>query len=308
MAGQPRADVLTPRSRGIATVLVRVLVLNLLVAAAKIAFGYWSGAVSILSDGFHSLTDSASNVMGLVAIRVARRPADPSHPYGHRKFETLAAAGIVVFLLLALVEIVETSIGRFGSGEVPIVTGASFFVMIATLLVNLAVVRYETAAGARLQSEVLIADAHHTRSDVWTSLAVIGALAGVQLGWPLLDPLAALLVAVFIGRAGYQIAREASGVLADEVVLDSAEITRVVRSVPEVIGCHRIRTRGAADHVFLDLHVWFPPDMRLDDAHRLSHVVKDRLLVGFPGLVDVVIHIEPPERIGLADRSEIDDR
>jgi cation diffusion facilitator family transporter len=302
VADESRPRVLTARSQAqthsrageIGRVLVRVLVLNLLVAVAKIAFGYWTGAVSILSDGFHSLTDSASNVMALVGIRVARQPADHSHPYGHRKFETLAAAGIFVFLLLVLVQVLQRAVARFESGEAPEVTGLSFAVMIGTLLVNLVVVRYEAGAGRRLQSEVLKADAHHTRSDVYTSLTVIAALVGVTVGWPLLDPLAAVIVAGFIGHAGYEVAREASGVLADQVVLDAADVTRVVRSVPEVVGCHQIRTRGSIDYVFLDLHVWFPADMRLDEAHRLSHVVKDRLVDAFPGLADVVIHIEPP--------------
>ena len=288
------------RWRAIVDVLVRVLFLNLLVAGAKIAFGAWTGTISILSDGFHSLTDSASNVMALVGTRVAGRPADPSHPYGHRKFETRAAAGIFVFLLIVLVEVVESALGRLRSGAAPEVTPASFAVMLVTLGVNLVVVRYEARAGRRLQSEVLAADAHHTRSDVYSSLTVIAALVGVELGVPVLDPLAALIVAGFIGYAGYQIAREASRVLADQVVLDAAQITRVVRGVPEVMGCHQIRTRGTADHVFLDLHVWFRSDMRLDEAHRLSHVVKDRLMSEFPGLADVVIHIEPEQRIGAA--------
>ena len=147
-----------------------------------------------------------------------------------------------------------------------------------------------------LQSDILAADAHHTRSDVLTSLAVIVALVGVSAGWPILDPLVALAVAGFIGKAVYEIARQASDVLADRAVFDVDEITRVVRTVPEVLGCHRIRTRGSAGHAFLDLHVWFRPDMRLDEAHTLSHLVKDRLMAAFPSLGDVVIHIEPPPR------------
>lgn len=242
----------------------------------------------------HSLTDSASNVLALVGVRYARRPADPNHPYGHRKFETLAAAGIFVFLLLALVQVVQAAIGRLGGGAAPVVDAGSFGVMLVTLAVNLWVVRYESRAGRRLKSEVLIADAHHTRSDVLTSMAVIAALAGVAGGWPILDPLAALVVAVFIGYAGFQIARETSAVLADEAVLDPMEVSRIVRAQPGVLGCHQIRTRGSADHAFLDLHVWFPADMPLAEAHRLSHVVKGQLLAAFPTLADVIIHIEPP--------------
>lgn len=284
----------TTRSAAINRVLGNVLVLNVLVAGAKIAFGLWSGTVSILSDGLHSFTDSVSNVVAYIGIRVARRPADDTHPYGHRKFETLAAAAIFVFLTIVLVELVQTAYRRLLSGTAPEVTTASFLVMTVTLAINLFVVRYESRSARRLNSEVLMADSHHTRSDVYTSLTVIAALVGMKLGLPILDPLAAIVVAGFIGYAGYQIARDASNVLADRVVLDATDIVRVVRSVPEVLGCEEVRTRGSADHAFLDLHVWFRPDMRLDEAHRLSHVVKDRLHEAFPSLADIIIHIEPP--------------
>ena len=277
----------------ISRILLRVFFLNILVALPKIAFGYASGAVSIASDGFHSLTDGASNVTALVGIRAASRPPDSNHPYGHRKFETLASAAIFFFLLIVLIEVVRTALGRFSSGEAPQVTTASFVVMIATLVVNLGVVAYESSEARRLNSELLMADSHHTRSDVYTSLSVIAALIGVKLGYPLLDPAAALLVAVFIGWSGLQIARETSRVLSDATVLDESDVRTVVMSVPGVLGCHHIRTRGSADHAFLDLHVWADRAMRLDDAHSLSHVVKDRLLERYPQLADVIIHIEP---------------
>lgn len=274
-------------------VLVTVLLLNAVVALAKIGYGAYSGAVSILSDGFHSLTDTASNVAGLIGIRIAQRPPDTTHPYGHRKFETLASGAIFVFLAIVLVQLVRTALDRLAGGAAPHIGTAAFVVMAVTLAVNLFVVWYESRAARRLSSELLMADSAHTLSDVYTSVAVIAALIGVKLGYPILDPLAALLVAVFIGHAGYRIAKETSNVLADHAVLGEADIQRVVLSVPEVTGCHEIRTRGTADHIFLDCHVWFPADMRLDDAHRLSHVVKDRLMATFPALKDVVIHIEP---------------
>jgi cation diffusion facilitator family transporter len=170
--------------------------------------------------------------------------------------------------------------------------------MLVTLAVNLFVVRYEAGAGRRLTSELLLADAAHTRSDVLTSCAVICSLLAVALGYPALDAVGALVVAVFIARTGYQIGLETSGILADRVVINEDEIRRVVMSVPDVVGCHQIRTRGSYDHTFLDLHVWLPERMPLYDAHRLSHVVKDRLMESFPQIADAIIHIEPPPEKG----------
>jgi cation diffusion facilitator family transporter len=288
----------------VSRVLTRVLVLNLAVALAKIALGFASGAVSILSDGFHSLTDGASNVVALVGVRMARQPPDHDHPYGHRKFETLASVGILIFLVLVLVQVVSGAAARLRNPEAPRVDALSFLVMSTTLLVNLAVVVYERREARRLNSEILLADAHHTASDLATSLTVIAALVGVRLGHAWLDPAAALVVAAFIAHACWEIFQDTSRILGDRIVIDESRIRAVVREVPEVLGCHHIRTRGSADHVFLDLHVWMDGRLSLDEAHRLSHVVKDRLMTRFPEIKDAVIHLEPPPGDGKAPQVE----
>jgi cation diffusion facilitator family transporter len=294
VADPDRARVLTDRYSSVVRVLNRVLVLNLAVAFVKIALGYVTGAISILSDGFHSLTDSASNVVALIGVSVARRPPDANHPYGHRKYETMASVGILVFLILVLVQVLASAYDRLVNGGVPRVFPEGIGVMAITLVVNLFVVSYELREGRRLSSEVLRADAKHTRSDVLTSGAVLGALLGVWWGYPVLDPLAAVVVAVFIGHACWSIAQEASRILSDEIVIAEDDVRAVVESVPEVIGCHRIRTRGSADHIFMDLHIWVDGRTPLERAHATSHVVKDRLMNRFPHVADVVIHIEPP--------------
>ena len=299
MAHSDRARVLkrsdnSDRYQSVVRVLRRVLALNLIVAIAKIALGYFSGAVSILSDGFHSLADASSNVVALVGVSAARRPADADHPYGHRKYETMASVGILMFMLLVLSEVARNAIVRLRAPGTPAVLPLGLATMVATLVVNVFVVRYESRAGRRLRSEVLGADAKHTKSDVWTTLAVLVALVGVWLGFPVLDPIAGLVVSGFIGYACWQIAREASGVLADEVVLADEDIRPVVESVPGVVGCEKIRTRGPSDSVFVDLHLWIDGRTPLGEAHALSHVVKDKLMARFPEIVDVVIHIEPP--------------
>jgi cation diffusion facilitator family transporter len=163
---RPLPAALSPtRYSEVSSVLVRVLLLNLAVAA-KIVFGYASGAISILSDGFHSLTDAASNVVGLVGIHAAGQPPDEDHPYGHRKYETVAAGALTVFLILLFVEVLRNASNHLsGRTAPPAITAASFVVMLVTVGVNLFVVRYESRAAARLGSEVLMADAVQTRDD-----------------------------------------------------------------------------------------------------------------------------------------------
>jgi cation diffusion facilitator family transporter len=282
------------RYTDITRVLYRVLAANLTVAVAKIALGYATGAISIISDGFHSVTDSASNVVALVGVSVARRPPDSNHPYGHRKYETMASLAILLFLIVVLVQVLRAAAERLVTGGTPRVFPEGIALMLATLAVNVVVVSYEQRAGRRLRSELLLADAKHTRSDVLTSSAVLVALVGVWWGYPLFDPMAALLVAGFIGHACWTIAQDASKVLSDEVVIAERAVRDVVEVVPRVLGCEKIRTRGSADHAFLDLHLWLDGNMPLQEAHATSHVVKDRLMTRFPELADVVIHIEPP--------------
>jgi len=283
------------RHSQVSRVLARVLLLNLTIAVAKIGFGYASGAISILSDGFHSLTDGASNVVGLVGVRAAGQPPDAEHPYGHRKYETVAAAGLTLFLVVIVIEVLRNAFNHLSGRTAPHeISTTSFVVMLVNVGVNLFVVSYESREAERLNSEVLTAEAIQTRGDVWTSITVLAALIGARLGLPMLDPLAALVVAGFIGYAGYQIARATTRILSDQTVIAESELERVVLSIPGVLGCHRIRTRGSSDHVFLDLHVWLPPEMHLADAHALSHIVKDRLMARYPQIADAIIHIEPP--------------
>ena len=284
------------RYAAVRSVLTQILFLNLAVALAKIVFGQISGSISILSDGFHSLTDGASNIVALVGLRLAQKPPDANHPYGHRKFETIAAGAIALFLLLVVVEVAQAALARFRSEIGPEVSLASFVIMLTTLAINIAVVRSERKAAVRLSSELLFADARHTQSDVLTSLSVIAALIGSAAGYPMLDPLAALVIVGFIGHAGFEIARDAAKILSDQIVISEEDVRQVVASVPEVLGCHRIRSRGSADHVFLDLHIWLDGATPLNDAHAVSHTVKDRLMERYPQIADAVIHIEPPPK------------
>jgi cation diffusion facilitator family transporter len=209
----------------------------------------------------------------------------------------VAAVGVVGFLALVMLEVLRNAFNHLtGRSAVPEISSVGIAIMAITIIINILVVRYESAAAERLGSEVLMADATQTRGDVWSSFTVIAALAGARAGMPILDPLAALVVAAFIGHAGYQIALTTMKILSDRIVMSESDIEEVVLGVEGVLGCHQIRTRGSSDHVFLDFHVWLPPNMPLTDAHEISHVVKDRLMARYPQIADAVIHLEPPPR------------
>jgi cation diffusion facilitator family transporter len=276
-------------------ILLYILVLNWAVAVAKLGYGWLTRSASMSADGFHSLSDGLSNIIGLLGIWIASRPIDEGHPYGHRKYETLTSIGISAILFLACLNVVREGVLRFLRPVLPEVNWGSFLIMGITLMINLLVMTYETRKGRLLKSDVLLSDALHTRADLLTSSSVIVTLIGVRLGYPILDPVASLIIAGFIAYAAVDILREGSRVLSDGVAIQTDEIKKVVLAIMGVKECHQIRSRGRTDDIHIDLHVLVDPRMHVVEAHHLSYAIENKIKREFRGVTDVVVHIEPLE-------------
>jgi cation diffusion facilitator family transporter len=281
------------RLKKVQRVLIIVLFLNLFVAFAKIIYGTLSGTLSMTADGYHSLFDGVSNIVGLVGSFIAARPPDKEHPYGHQKYETLASIFIALLLIYVGFEIFRNALDRFLIHNVPEVTAISFLVMLGTMCINYLVTRYEYGMGVALRSQVLIADSMHTKSDIYVSLSVIAGLVAIKLGFPLLDPLIALLISFLIFRSGFRIMGESSKILLDISRLEEEEICRLVLGIEGVMGCHKIRTRGGMGGVWIDMHLLVQADMSLEEAHLISHRVSKMLKAEYRDVTDVVVHLEP---------------
>lgn len=279
--------------RRITAVLWDILALNLVVAIAKLIYGARSGAIAITADGIHSLMDASSNVVGLIGVYAARRPPDADHPYGHRKYETFAALAIVAMLLLGCHEIVAAAIDRLRHPRVPQITGLGYVILGATLAINLLVVAVERLEGRRLKSELLLADAAHTASDLGASLLVLASFlaARFRIGWA--DLAATALITLLILKAGYTILRGTLSTLSDERRIPPGEVETAALEEPGVLEAHNVRSRGPLDDIHLDLHILVDPGLVVADAHRVGHRVEARLRERFPGLTDVVVHVEP---------------
>lgn len=267
---------------------------NILVSSAKITYGYFVHSVSITADGFHSMFDGVSNMVGFVGIYFASHPPDEEHPYGHRKIETLFTIFIGVMMFLTCFEIFKQVYESVKTVPQVAVTTESFLVMIITLGVNIFVTTYEKRKGQQLNSEFLIADAQHTRSDIYATTGVIAGLVLMKLGFARADTIVGAVVGILVARAGYGILREAADVLSDKKRVDTAEIREIVCGIDNVIDCHRIRTRGTDSHVFIDLHVTVKADLSVLDGHAIAHKAEDRIKGSIKTrAVDVVVHIEP---------------
>jgi len=278
-------------------VLLITLILNIIVALSKVVIGLVTGVLAITADGFHSMVDGSSNVVGLVANRLADRPPDADHPYGHRRFETIAALGIGAFLLFTAWEIIGSALERLGGGgEQPEVTPLSFIVMIGTLLVNLFVTTYEEREGRRLRSELLTADAAHTRSDVFVTISVLVSMVLVALfGWLWVDTVAALVIVVLIVRAAWEVLSRAGGVLVDTAPYTPEQLTLWTEELPSVERVVRARSRGPADAAFVDIDVQVAPEMTADHTAAIADAIRQKLGQCIQGLAEVEVHFVPAE-------------
>lgn len=277
----------------IRNILIWVLVLNWGVAFAKIIYGHITNSLSMLADGLHSLSDGSSNIIGLIGIFIAAHPKDIEHPYGHRKYETLTSMAIAMILFFIAFNVIRMSLHRFVHRVVPEVNPLSFIVMVATLLINIAVMRYEYNRGKELKSDFLVADAYHTGSDIFASISVIASLISVKVGFPIADVIAGFIISLLICYIGIDILKHSSRVLCDYVAMEAKEVEEAILDIPGVVGCHRIRTRGRPDDIHVDLHITVNKDMAVGKAHELSTAIEKRIREKFPGVTDVVVHIEP---------------
>lgn len=283
----------TERTKSVRFVLWTVLALNLGVAGAKLLYGMLTGSLSMQADGFHSLFDGVSNVVGLVGLWIAAFPPDADHPYGHKKYETLAAAAIGAMLVTTCLYLVWNSYQHWLGAVRPRVTAVSFGIMVVTMVVNAGVMWWERRRGEQLRSEILVADSRHTASDILTSFSVLAGLAAVELGYPLMDSLVAVAIAGVIAYTGVQVLWETSQSLTDVARLDPEAVRRVVLENEQVVDCHEIRTRGLPDHIFVDLSVHVRPAMTVVEAHDVAHQVEDAVKRRFEGVAEVIVHIEP---------------
>jgi len=276
-------------------VLIVTLLLNLFVLFLKTGLGIWTGSLSLLAEALHSVTDSASNVLGLVTSGLSSPTPDRDHPYGHQKFEAVGAIGIAAFLGMACLEILKGVVDRlfFGGQEVTMSIWV-LWLMAIVLGINILVAFYERRVGLRLGSKILIADAHHTMSDIWITITAIVGLIGIWLGYTWLDLVLALPVAVLVFRSGWEVLQENLPWLVDEMAVAPEAIHDTVMEIPGVINCHDIASRGSIGRqVFVEMHL-IVEARDVKTAHEITEKVEDRLEERFAP-IRVVIHIEPPE-------------
>ena len=284
------------RTRQVRRVLRLVLWMNVAVVVMKVAVFVMSHALSVLAESMHSSLDAGNNVFALAMARVAGQAPDEDHPYGHTKFETLGALALVGALSITVFELMRNAVVRLLAHSIPVanIDSVSLGIMGASLVAGVAITRYESRLGRRLGSDLLLADAAHTRSDVLTTLAVLVGLVAIRAGHPLADPVATLIVAVLIAHTGWEIVRGAVPVLVDERAVEPERIQRLALAVEGVRSAYGIRSRGRPGAVFAELTIAVDPDLDVATSHHIADETERRVTDEL-GATEVVVHVEPFE-------------
>lgn len=281
--------------REVRKVLIITLLLNLFVMALKVVVGYATGSLSLLADALHSVTDSANNVLGLVASKFSSPLPDREHPYGHHKFEAVGALGIAAFLGIACFEILQGAIEKIIRGGSPVrISGPELWLLLIVLGVNIFVAFYERNVGTRIGSSILVADAKHTMSDVWVTISVLGGLIGIWwFNFQWLDVVLAFPVALLVFWSGWSVLKENLPWLVDQMAIAPEAIHGIATSVPGVINCHDIASRGVIGRqVFIEMHLVVDTP-EVETAHQITEEVENKLQERYSP-VRIIIHVEPP--------------
>jgi cation diffusion facilitator family transporter len=263
---------------------------NVCVLGLKLWVGLATGSLAVLSDALHSLSDAANNVVAWFVLRVSTRPADRDHPYGHRKFETLAVFGLASLLSVLAFQIAVSALRR---APQPIAhDDAALAVMGFVLAVNVALTLWEHRQARRLDSELLTADAGHTLSDVLATLVVIGGWQLSARGLPWLDKLCAIGVALLVLTIAYGLFKRAIPVLVDHAAVDPEVIVEAVAAIPGVRAVRDVRSRRTGAGAAIDLVVEVDAHLPTHSAHEITDRVEALLGRRF-GVVDATVHVEP---------------
>lgn len=283
--------------RKVKIILIVLFAANLFIAISKIVVGFIVNSSSVLADGFHSISDSTSNIIGIIGVTLASKPKDSDHPYGHKKFETISSISIGILLLLLGINTIKSSLKKLFVPVALNITYESLIIIIITLILNIFIAIYENKQGKKLNSNLLLADSLHTKSDIFISIGVLIALITISLGLPpIIDILASFVVSFFILHASYEIIKENISALTDKNIINEELITSILMEFNPIINVHNIRSRGYNDYIFLDMHIIVDPKLNVDEAHTIVHKIEDTLNSRLNKKVDLIIHVEPNTR------------
>ncbi len=274
------------------------ILVNLFLSLGKLLAGIMGKSSAMVSDAIHSASDVFSTVIVIIGVKISGRESDANHPYGHERLESVAA------LLLAMV-LAGTGLAIGYSGLKVVCAGDASVIQVPTLLplvaalasvvVKEAMYWYTVAAAKKIRSDALRADAWHHRSDALSSVGSFVGILGAKLGFPVLDPIASIIICGFILKAAFDIFRDAVGKLTDEAcdVSMMDEMQSLVMSQSDVLAIDDLKTRMFGNKIYVDLEIQCDGSMTLEAAHQVAEQVHDQIEERFPDVKHCMVHVNP---------------
>ena len=293
------------RLRALSGVTVLAAVANLVLVVVKGAAGLLGGSSVLVADAVHSLSDLSTDVVALFSLRVAAKPPDEDHPYGHGRYETLGTVIVGVVLLGAAVGISWEASSRFGQSVVP--AGITLWVAGLSIAVKEALFQITIRAGRRHQSPLVVANAWHHRSDALSSIAALAGIAGARMGFPILDPAAAVVVAALIAKMAVSLLAGAVREVTDTALQREMlhDLGAGVRRLPGVVNLHELRARRMGPRILVDLHVQVDASTTVSDGHQVAERVRQFVFRAHGGVSEVLVHIDPEPDENLAPGDQL---
>lgn len=312
MSDIPQATTAEPLYRKATQAAWLGLIVNLTLGTVKLVGGVWGQSFALISDSVNSFGDVLASVVALLGLRVAQRPADEEHPYGHSRAEAIAGSNIGLLIILSALWVGWEAVRRLGAEHAlpPLWT---LWIAAANVLIKESLYRYKRRVGKRIGSSAILANAWDHRSDAFCSLAVLIGLALVRSGvWIGADEVAALVVVAAILVSGFFLFRNSCSELMDLQAPDELldRIRSQAQQVEGVCAVEKLWVRKSGLEYFVDIHIQVDARMTVEQGHQIGHHVKDQLVAGFPAVRDVLVHLEPfphlhrPVRLGEETRRE----
>jgi len=298
MNSTAQATVNTLRYREVRKVTLIGSVVDFLLGVVKILVGWLAHSQALVADGMHSLSDLATDFVVLYAAKHSHRAADEGHPYGHGRIETLTTVGLGIALIVVAFGIGYDAVRRMNDTDLLLHPGAiALAVAVVSVIAKESIYQYTKHAAVKLRSNMLMANAWHSRSDAISSIVVVIGIGGAMMGYPYLDAVAAIAVAVMIAKIGIDLIRASSKELIDTAL--EPEVVETIRK--EIIGVdgvralHMLRSRRSGGDALVDVHVQVDPRISVSEGHQIGDTVRRRLLERIDEVTDVTVHIDPED-------------
>jgi cation diffusion facilitator family transporter len=274
------------------------VVVNVLLSSVQIVVGIGAKSQGLVADGIHSLSDLVADFVVLLAGRHSQKDADEDHPYGHQRFENAASLALGLLLIVVGVGMVWSAVGKLQTPEsIPTAHAAALWVALAALVSKELLFRYMLRVAKRVKSGMLVANAWHARSDAASSLVVALGLIGNLMGYPLMDPIAALIVGLMVAKMGWGFGWDALHDLMDRAV-DEDEVQAIRQTLldtPGVSGVHDVRTRKMGDMVVADAHIEVDAMLTVEEGHNIAVAARQAVMQRHR-VLNLMTHVDPAHR------------